>query len=303
MNKNKFDTLVYIERNQNMKVSQREIADHLVISLGTVNRGVNDLLASNYIVLDDGFYKVTEAGYRFLEPYEVKRAIFLAAGFGSRLVPVTYNTPKPLVRVLGTRMIDTLLDAVIEAGIEEIYVVRGFLKEQFDTLLPKYPMLKFIDNDVYNIANNISSAYLVRDLLQNALVLESDLYLSDKTIINKYEFATNYKALKVDRTDDWCFDTLGQVITKVSIGGVDTHEMCGLSYWDAKDGAQMEHDLLTAYEMPGGKELYWDEVPLKVFAKNYRIIVDEIKPGSIIEIDTYGELCEIDPIYKTNIKL
>lgn len=69
--------------------------------------------------------KITSAGISALEPYRAKRAIFIAAGFGSRLVPITFNTPKPLVRVHGQRIIDGLIDACLEAGINEIYIVRG----------------------------------------------------------------------------------------------------------------------------------------------------------------------------------
>ena len=85
-----------------------------------------------------------------LEPYRAKRAIFIAAGFGSRMVPITFNTPKPLVRVHGQRIIDGLIDACLEAGINEIYIVRGYLAEQFDQLLYKYPMIRFLENPVYN---------------------------------------------------------------------------------------------------------------------------------------------------------
>ena len=84
-----------------------------------------------------------------LEPYRVKRAVFIAAGFGLRMAPITLNTPKPLVRVKGVRIIDRLIDACLAADIQEIYIVRGYLGEQFDQLLAKYPMLKFIDNDLY----------------------------------------------------------------------------------------------------------------------------------------------------------
>ena len=92
---------------------------------------------------------ITPEGREALEPYRVKRALFMAAGFGSRLVPITLNTPKPLVRVHGVRMIDTLLDAVLAAGITEIYVIRGYLSEQFDQLFYKYPMIKFIENPLF----------------------------------------------------------------------------------------------------------------------------------------------------------
>lgn len=302
MNKNKFDVLVYIERYQTEKLSQRAIATELGISVGTVNKVISELVSDNYLVQDeDTTYKVTDEAYAYLEPHKVKRAIFLAAGFGSRLVPVTYNTPKPLIRVNGVRMIDTLLDAVLDAGIEDITIVRGYLKEQFDTLLPKYPMLKFIDNDDYNIANNISSAILIKDQLENSVVLESDLYLSNKNVIRKYEQHTNYKVVKMDRTDDWCFDTQGTLVTNVNIGGVNTHQMYGISYWSKEDGLKMSKHIEEAYEMPGGKELFWDEVPLKVFKKDYNINIHEIKVEDIVEIDSYAELCEVDSIYKENM--
>lgn len=56
----------------------------------------------------------------------------MAAGFGSRMLPITVNTPKPMVRVNGIRIIDTLIDALLKAHIEEIYIVRGYLAEEFE---------------------------------------------------------------------------------------------------------------------------------------------------------------------------
>jgi len=93
---------------------------------------------------------ITSQGIKALEPYRVKRAVFLAAGFGSRMMPITINTPKPLVRVHGKRIIETLIDAVISAGIEEIYIVRGYLGEQFELLRKKYPMIQLIENPEYD---------------------------------------------------------------------------------------------------------------------------------------------------------
>ena len=57
----------------------------------------------------------------------VQRAVFLAAGKGTRMAPLTDTVPKPLVKVHGKSIITTLLDAVMMAGIEEIYIVRGYL--------------------------------------------------------------------------------------------------------------------------------------------------------------------------------
>ena len=52
----------------------------------------------------------------------VERAIIMAAGTGTRMRPVTLTTPKPLIRVKGVRMIDTVIQALHENGIYEIYV-------------------------------------------------------------------------------------------------------------------------------------------------------------------------------------
>lgn len=112
----------------------------------------------------DKMGNITQIGKTVLKPYRVKRAIFFAAGFGSRLLPITINTPKPLVRVDGVRIIDTLIDAVLQAGIEEIIIVCGYLSEQFDQLKDKYPMIKFVENPFYRKANNIFSAICVKDL-------------------------------------------------------------------------------------------------------------------------------------------
>ena len=147
-----FDILTAIEYAKKT-MTQRGLAKETGYSIGTVN--------STLLVLEEkGFVKngtVTASGLSALEPYRVKRIVFIAAGFGTRLVPITLNTPKPLVRVKGIRIIDTMLDAAVAAGIEEIIIVRGYLSEQFDQLLYKYPNIKFIENPAYNEANNISS--------------------------------------------------------------------------------------------------------------------------------------------------
>lgn len=276
------------------KASQRKLQETTEYSLGTINKTIKELMADGLIF--DG--AITDKGYDALEPYKVKRALFIAAGFGSRLVPITLNTPKPLVRVNGKRMIDTLLDAVVAAGIEEIYLVRGYLGEQFDQLLYKYPNIKFIENPFYNEANNISSAYLVRNLMQNAYVFEADLVLSNPKLITKYQYVSNYLGVPTDYTDDWCFETKNKVITKVKIGGNDCHHMFGISYWDAESGAKLEEDIKKVYEMPGGKERYWDQVSLEYCIDNYTVEVRECTFDDIVEIDSFADLKRLDPTYR-----
>ena len=293
LNRKQFTVMTCLERNKQI-TTQREIAENTGMSVGSVNRVIASLTEQGF--LQD--YVITEAGYAALEPYRVKRAIFIAAGFGSRLVPITLNTPKPLVRVNGVRMIDTLLDAVIAAGIEEIIIVRGYLGEQFDQLLYKYPNIQFIENPLYNEANNISSALLARHLLQNAYVLEADLFLSNPNLITKYQYTSNYLGVPTNYTDDWCFETKNRVITKVKVGGENCHHMYGVSYWNEEAGAKLYDDIKKVYEMPGGKERYWDQVPLEYCLSNYTVEVRECTFDDIVEIDSFADLKKIDPIYR-----
>lgn len=293
LRRKEFDILTCLERSGS-DMTQREIAEVTGMSVGSVNRMLTSLTDMGYLA-DNA---VTEAGYVALEPYKVKRAVFIAAGFGARLVPITLNTPKPLVRVKGTRMIDTLLDAVVAAGIEEIIIVRGYLGEQFDQLLYKYPNIKFVENPFYNEANNISSALLVRDLLQNAYVLEADLVLSNPALITKYQYTSNYLGVPTDLTDDWCFETKNRVITKVKVGGNNCHHMFGISYWTEEAGAKLCDDIKKVYEMPGGKERYWDQVPLEYCLRNYTVEVRECTFNDIVEIDSFADLKKIDPAYR-----
>ncbi len=292
ISKKEFDVLVALKESEN-DVSQRQLEEVTGHSLSTINRKIKELEEKGLV--KDG--KITSNGEKALEPYEVKRAIFIAAGFGSRLVPITLNTPKPLVRVNGQRIIDGLLDAVVKAGINEIYIVRGYLAEQFDQLLYKYPMIKFLENPIYNEANNISSAMCARHLLKNAYVFEADLLISNPAIIKKYHYSSEFLGIKIDRSDDWCFKVKDGIITEQTVGGVDCYQMVGISYWNSEDGSRLEKDIKKAYEQPGGKELYWEQTPLKVFKNDYKVAIDECKAEDIIEIDTFRELKAIDKTY------
>ncbi len=293
LTKKQFTILELLESDRKSR-SQREIANATGLSVGTVNKLVTELCEQGFV--QDG--AITETGIAALEPYRVKRAIFMAAGFGSRLVPITLNTPKPLVRVKGKRIIDSLLDAVTAVGIEEIYLVRGYLSEQFDQLLKKYPTITFIENPVYNETNNISSAYCARHLFANAYVFESDLLLYNPKLITKYQYETNYLGVPTERTEDWCFVTNASgVIKSLKCGGTDCFHMYGISYWNAEDGTYLEKDIERVYNTPGGKERYWDQVVFDYSIDHYDVRVRECSFSDIVEIDTFNELKQIDKNY------
>lgn len=293
LSKKQFDILVFLEAQKKV-ASQREIAASTDMSVGSVNKVMTDLAERGWIA--DGC--ITPKGVEALEPYRVKRAVFMAAGFGSRLVPITLNTPKPLVRVKGKRIIDSLLEAVTAIGIEEIYLVRGYLSEQFDQLLKLYPNIQFIENPVYNETNNISSAYCARHLLAGSYVFESDLLLYNPKLITKYQYESNYLGVPTAMTEDWCFmvDNSGY-IKKLAVGGTDCYHMFGISYWNTEDGERLGKDIEKVYGLPGGKQRYWDQVIFDYCMDNYRVAVRPCTFDDVIEIDTFNELKQLDPNY------
>ena len=276
------------------KLTQRQLEEKTQHSLGAINKALKELTNLNYV--SNGV--ITSSGLNALEPYRARRAIFIAAGFGTRLVPVTLNTPKPLVRVNGKRIIDGLIDACLEAGISEIYIVRGYLAEQFDQLLYKYPMIRFIENPAYNEANNISSAMVARYLMQNAYVFEADLLISNPAIITKYHYQSDVLGIWKERTDDWCLtvDKDG-CVNEEKVGGLNCYQMVGIYYWNALDGAKLAEHIKEAYQAPGGKERYWETVPNQVYKGQYKIEVRPCLQEDIVEIDTFRELKAIDKTY------
>lgn len=293
LTRKQFDVLECLIDN-NDKLSQRDISEKTGLSLGTINKVLKELSELGFVSNN----AITSKGIEEMQNYRVKRAIIIAAGFGSRMVPITLNTPKPLVRVKGSRIIDSSLDALKEIGIEEVYIIRGYLGEQFDQLLYKYPNIKFIENPMYNEANNLSSIVCAGDLLQNAYVIEADLLVYNKKIIKKYQYSSNYLGIPVKRTDDWCFVTEDGYVKKMSIGGENCYQMVGISYWTKEDGKKLFVDARKVFQSPGGKERYWDQVPLEYCLKDFKVSVRECSFDDIIEIDTFNELKQLDDTYR-----
>lgn len=297
LTKKQFDILdAYSEHGA---LTQRQLCELTGQSLGNVNKIVKELTELG-LVDKKG---ITEAGTEAMEPYRVRRAIFLAAGFSSRLLPITLNTPKPLVRVKGNRIIDSLIDACLAAGITDIRVVRGYLPEQFDQLLYKYPMIRFLENPQFNETNNISSAVAAKDLLSNAYVFEADLLLAKPRLVKRYQYSSNILGIKTERTDDWCVVVEDGVIVEEKVGGEGDNiwRLLGISYWTGEDGRRLSEDLVRTYQAPGGRERYWEQVPLLYCRNRYTVEIRECEEEDITEIDTFRELRQIDRTYDINL--
>ena len=177
MDRYEFELMTFIEKNGEAVYPMRTLSDSLKISGTAIGKCLEKLIANELIEKQEDVLKITGKGLEALEPYRVKKAVVMAAGFGSRMMPATADRPKPLVTVNGVRILDTLLDALVAVGIQDITVVRGYKKERFDEIVEKYPFIKFIDNDRYDKENNISSAILALDEIDDCYLCEADLYI------------------------------------------------------------------------------------------------------------------------------
>lgn len=232
-----------------------------------------------------------------LEPYRAKRAVLLASGFGNRLLPVTLDMPKPLIDVNGRRIIATLLDALVAIDVTEIYIVVGYLKEQFEQLKVDYPTITLLENPLFDTTNNISSACVAKEHLKNAYAFESDLFLKNPSLLKKYRYRSCYMGVPVEHTDDWCFDVTDGRIVDLHKGGNDCYHMFGISYWTAEDGGKLAIDLPKAFELEEYKQRFWDDVPCVLMRDNYDIAIEPCSFGDIDEIDTLAELQALDSRY------
>ena len=123
--------------------------------------------------------------------------------------------------------------------------------------------------------------------------------ISNPKIIKKYHYTSDFLAIKKERTDDWCFEVKDGVITEEKVGGQggNVWQMVGISYWNEADGHRLSVDIPDVYQSPGGKERYWEQVPLVYKKEHYSVEVRECFDEDIVEIDTFKELKAIDKTY------
>lgn len=232
--------------------------------------------------------------------HTVKRAIIMAAGLGKRMYPITQTTPKPLVKVNGVRMIDSVIQALHKNGITEIYIVTGYLKEQFYVLEDEYEGLHILENNFYADCNNISSLYVARNYIEDAIILDGDQIIYNDSILDPKFEKSGYNAVWTDeKTDEWLMQVENNKVVSCSRnGGQCGWKLYSISRWTAEDGRKLKKHLEYEFDKKQNRQIYWDDVAMFCHFDKYDLGIMPMKKEDVIEIDNYEELVKIDSTYK-----
>ncbi|MDU5109855.1 MAG: NTP transferase domain-containing protein [Clostridium sp.] len=224
------------------------------------------------------------------------RAIILAAGMGTRLRPLTDDTPKGLVKVKGLPMVEKEIRYLKEIGIDDIIVVTGYLKEKFNYLVDKYGV-KLIHNDKYDIYNNLYTMYLVREYLEDTYVLESDIYMRKNVLDSNISKTTYFGAKEYNFENEWIFKAdKDNRIKEMYVGSSEEDIILrGISYWTKEDGKYIAEKIEETVNNSGFDNLYWDEVVIANIA-DINIQLKVLNEHEVMEIDSIEDFKKVEEI-------
>lgn len=202
------------------------------------------------------------------------KAIILAAGMGTRLMPLTAEKPKSLVETAGESFFSRQLRLLAEIGVEDIVVVTGYKAEAFKPFYGRKG-LRFVHNEHFHDRNNLWSMYLVREELKDCLVLEGDVWIGEGILPSSPPPRSSWLVgWREDMENEWAVrtDEAGRVREIEVVSGSDWI-LTGMSYWTAEAGDLIAGRIASETRKPGMEELFWDEIP--------RRSLDDIEVGAI----------------------
>ena len=227
----------------------------------------------------------------------------MAAGMGVRMKPVTLHTPKPMIKVNGKRMIDTVIDGLIANGITDINIVTGYLGYKFEELKEKYPDINLIDNPLYDKCNNISSLYAARDLLdRDVIIADADQIIYNNGILSPDFELSGYNAtLVTEPTDEWVMTVENGKVTGCSRdGGTEGWQLYSISRWSGEDAVKLRELLELEFIERKNTDVYWDDIPMFLHPDMFELGIRIMEKQDLTEIDSFEELIAKDFQYLDN---
>ena len=267
-------------------INQRILAAQTGHSLGIVNRSVKELISEGYL---DEEIRPTEKALNEAKEKAPKNAIILAAGFGMRMVPINTETPKGLLEIKGERLIERTIRQLHEVGITEIYVVVGFMKEQYEYLIDEYGVELIVTPD-YASKNNLHSLKKAVGHLSNSYIIPCDIWCEK----NPYSGQELYSWYMVsDLVDDDSTVRVNRkqelVVQKEQAGG---NAMIGICYLLEAEAAVVRERLEELGRDSRYDGAFWEET---LYQKDRMIVTARVvHAADAVEINTYEQLREID---------
>lgn len=303
LSESQFDILYYLFKSQQKNsleiITQRQLAKETDISLGKINGILSQFLEEKLIEVKDQTYTITENGIKAIEPYKVNNAIIMAAGMSSRFAPLSYEKPKGLLRVKGEILIEREIKQLQSAGITDITIVVGYLKEMFFYLAEKFDV-KIVVNEDYYRYNNTSTLIRVTDKLSNTYICSSDNYFVDN-VFEPYVYQSYYSTVFTPGdTDEWCVktDPKGR-IKQVTVGGQNSWYMLGHVYWDKTFSQKFVEILKKEYDNAETKDGLWEKLYVR-YIKQLDLFIKKYDADKVKEFDSLDELREFDSEYINN---
>ncbi len=283
---NRYEKDIVIELMTEPFINQRILAEKLRYSLGIVNKSIKELTETGYI---DDTIRPTQKAIDEIKLNQPKNAIILAAGFGMRMVPINTEIPKGLIEINGERLIERIIRQLHEAGVNEIYVVVGFMKEQYEYLIDEYGV-ELVVNPEYATKNNLHSMRLVNHHISNTYIVPCDIWCSNNPF-RRYELYSWYMVSDmVDSESRVRVNRKLELVETTQNSGGNT--MVGIAYITLNEAESVKNRIVELDGLRKYDESFWEEV---LFEENRLMMAAKmVHSTEVIEIDTYEQLREID---------
>ena len=288
-------SLLYVLKKSKVN-NQRNLASLLGIALGKVNRLLSEVKEEGFV---DNEYNLTSKGLAALKPYKVDNAVIMAAGMSSRFAPLSYEKPKGLLVVKGEVLIERQIRQLKDAGIDDITVVVGYMKEKFFYLQEKFGV-KIVINDDYFRFNNPSTLIRVKDRLKNTFICSSDNYFVDN-VFESYVYESYYAAVfQEGESDEWGLITdNNDRIIKIDHSPKDMWIMLGHVYFSRNFSTKFVQILEKQYNKVSIRYELWEHI-LEENLKELPMVIRRYNSDVIREFDSLEELRSFDDKYIQN---